>query len=433
MAYLIAKFTLLFLLASLLSFLLGRWWARRSFVDVTESYQSLTKSSASDDGLWKSLWKRLDGIDSNMGLSVRNELSAIPAPPTVDLSGLQGQLDAVSKRIDGIRIPEAQETDLSAVLSRIDAVSKRIDGIRIPEPRQTDLSGVLSKLDAVSTRVDGIRIPDQRETDLSGLESQMEYVHNKLGAIRIPDAPRMPDLAPMTSRIASLETAIKNIPRPQAQPDVDLGPVTSRLNMLEQAVKAIPKPERQTPISLDGVNKRLDSVERSIRDFPKPVTVDLRPLSTRLTEVDQRIRRIKPAADVNIQPIERRLSAIEIELKKFRSVRVAAPAPTRKVERKKSVPRPKKAKRTSGPRLFTSATHGKKDDLKRISGVGPKLERLLNKNGVYYFWQVSEWSKKDIDVVDARLQVFKGRISRDNWVSQAKTLKRGEGAAKAPR
>ena len=61
---------------------------------------------------------------------------------------------------------------------------------------------------------------------------------------------------------------------------------------------------------------------------------------------------------------------------------------------------------------------GRKDDLKRIKGVGDKLERVLNGLGVYYFRQIAAFSATDIAWVDSKLK-FKGRIIRDRWVPQA--------------
>jgi len=84
-------------------------------------------------------------------------------------------------------------------------------------------------------------------------------------------------------------------------------------------------------------------------------------------------------------------------------------------------------------KLFGAAVHGAKDDLKRISGVGPKLEGLLNKNGVYYFWQVASWDAADILFMDEQLDAFKGRIERDEWAKQAEKLRREPGAAQEPR
>ena len=80
------------------------------------------------------------------------------------------------------------------------------------------------------------------------------------------------------------------------------------------------------------------------------------------------------------------------------------------------------AVRRDSPRLLKSASFGRKDDLKRISGVGPKLERLLNRTGVWYFWQVAEWSARDVRDMDKLLKAFKGRIHRDKWVRQARRL-----------
>lgn len=73
------------------------------------------------------------------------------------------------------------------------------------------------------------------------------------------------------------------------------------------------------------------------------------------------------------------------------------------------------------PEMLKEARAGGADDLKKISGVGPKLEGVLNDLGVYHFDQVAGWSKKDIQWVDDRLK-FKGRIERDEWIKQAKAL-----------
>jgi NADH-quinone oxidoreductase subunit E len=68
------------------------------------------------------------------------------------------------------------------------------------------------------------------------------------------------------------------------------------------------------------------------------------------------------------------------------------------------------------------ARDGTPDDLKAISGVGPKLETLLNSLGVYHFDQIASWSEAEIAWVDENLEGFKGRVSRDEWVRQAKEL-----------
>ena len=73
------------------------------------------------------------------------------------------------------------------------------------------------------------------------------------------------------------------------------------------------------------------------------------------------------------------------------------------------------------PELLTAARAGVPDDLKRIVGVGPKLETVLNDLGFWHFDQIAAWGPAEIAWVDARIP-FKGRIIRDDWVAQARAL-----------
>jgi len=71
--------------------------------------------------------------------------------------------------------------------------------------------------------------------------------------------------------------------------------------------------------------------------------------------------------------------------------------------------------------LLTEARGGVADDLKKISGVGPKLEGVLHENGVFHFDQIAAWDEAGIAYMDDQLS-FKGRIARDNWIEQAAAL-----------
>ena len=74
----------------------------------------------------------------------------------------------------------------------------------------------------------------------------------------------------------------------------------------------------------------------------------------------------------------------------------------------------------SGPR------GGRADDLKKIRGVGPKLEGMMNGMGYYHYDQVANWSDEEVAWVDGNIEGFPGRVTRDNWVPQAKMLASGE-------
>ena len=64
------------------------------------------------------------------------------------------------------------------------------------------------------------------------------------------------------------------------------------------------------------------------------------------------------------------------------------------------------------------------DDLKLISGVGPKIEQTLHELGIFTFKQVAAWKKAERDWVDGYLS-FHGRSEREDWMKQAKALAKG--------
>jgi len=100
-----------------------------------------------------------------------------------------------------------------------------------------------------------------------------------------------------------------------------------------------------------------------------------------------------------------------------------------KAEPKEDKAEPKKAeaKKAEPKKAAPKATAKKEasDDLKKLSGVGPVLEKKLNEAGVTSFKQIAGWKKKDIEEMDEKLD-FKGRIEREDWVAQAKELAKGE-------
>ena len=99
-------------------------------------------------------------------------------------------------------------------------------------------------------------------------------------------------------------------------------------------------------------------------------------------------------------------------------------APSRVAEAKADQPEGT-ATAESRPLLLKDPRSGKGDDLKLIWGVGPKLEKMLNDMGVWHFDQIASWGEAEIKWVDQRLQGFKGRALRDEWVKQAKKLVTG--------
>ncbi|WP_317057769.1 NADH-quinone oxidoreductase subunit NuoE [Roseovarius rhodophyticola] len=106
----------------------------------------------------------------------------------------------------------------------------------------------------------------------------------------------------------------------------------------------------------------------------------------------------------------------------------AKPAPAPKEPAKKAAPKAKAAAPAAQkkPEMLKEAREGGADDLKMIKGVGPKLAAMLNGMGVFHFDQIASWGAEEVAWADDNLEGFKGRVSRDDWVGQAKKLAAGE-------
>ena len=110
----------------------------------------------------------------------------------------------------------------------------------------------------------------------------------------------------------------------------------------------------------------------------------------------------------------------------------APKAESPKAETPKAAPKPAAKAKTEDaaqegtrPTGLDGARDGAGDDLKMIKGVGPALEKLLNELGFYHFDQVAAWTADEVAWVDQNLKGFKGRVSRDGWVDQARVLAEG--------
>ncbi len=68
-----------------------------------------------------------------------------------------------------------------------------------------------------------------------------------------------------------------------------------------------------------------------------------------------------------------------------------------------------------------SAPRGAPDDLTKLNGVGPQLEKKLNEAGIFHYWQLAAMQPENVAKIDAEVKL-NGRIARDGWVAQARAM-----------
>ena len=97
------------------------------------------------------------------------------------------------------------------------------------------------------------------------------------------------------------------------------------------------------------------------------------------------------------------------------AVRSAAKRPAKTREAKPASDARTKKSAVRKPKVTTAG------DLKQIAGIGPKLEKVLNGQGISSISQIAAWTDADVAKFDDALGLD-GRIRRDDWVGQARKL-----------
>lgn len=74
------------------------------------------------------------------------------------------------------------------------------------------------------------------------------------------------------------------------------------------------------------------------------------------------------------------------------------------------------------PQALAAARASGADPLQAIEGVGPAMEKLCHELGIFHFDQIAAWGAPEVAWMDANLKGFRGRVTRDKWVAQAKLI-----------
>jgi len=427
--WLLFQMLFLMLLSAVGGYFLRKWIERSKYKDVTVSYsKALAKHEATKNefanlntqylslqndveskldgvlGRFSPIEDKLNGVDMSAKLAdvdkkmqaIQTQIASFPKPKVTDLSPVLGAISdikipevqapdfkPVMDAISSIRIPEAKAVDLTPVL-------QAIDNIRIPEQNETDLSPVL-------TAIDNISIPKPEQTDL-------DPVLNAIHSIRIPEKKELNTLP--------LMTAIRNIKIPE-QKDPNLTPVLD-------AISKIRIPEAK-PTDLGPTLTAIRNIK-----IPDNKPTDVKPVMDAIKQI-----RIPEPKQTDLSPLVKEIKALKAELKKRPTEKKVVKTVIKKVSSQENKDVIANRLGSRGNRLRRAA-FGKPDDLKVISGVGPKLEKMLHGIGVYYYWQVADWTKADVQEADDLLDAFKGRIERDDWVKQAGKLAKLVASAKRP-
>ena len=255
-------------------------------------------------------------------------------------------------------------------MREVATLTAEADRLRAAAPTGVLPSALATRLELLARMMEELKArptAGSAAADLHRLLERQEALQGTVSELARRPAPTPPalDLTPMVQKLERLQG--------------DGDELTSKLASVTAALTALRAPD------LSGLERRLDAVADRVEELarrPAPA-VDLGPLRAF-------------AGAVDLSGVERRLDALAQEL--------AA-----------SQIRPASLRATQAP-----PPREERDNLILIHGVGPVLQRLLHRMGVYRFEQVMHWGAEDVAAVTARLPSFKGRIEREGWVESAR-------------
>ncbi|MBA5873083.1 MAG: hypothetical protein GDA66_00835 [Nitrospira sp. CR1.2] len=169
-----------------------------------------------------------------------------------------------------------------------------------------------------------------------------------------------------------------------------------------------------------------ETVEQRDQDIQRLRTT-VEELEVFRSEVEKKDIALREAEERRVMDVSEREEEIAALRKRLVEYRVAQ----RHMTQAKSVG-------TTAPDTHTNSAAGRatgkhrttqKDDLKQIHGIGPVMERVLNRMGMFTFRQIAEWKDQDVEQMASELNTFPDRIRHDNWIAGAKEqhfLKYGE-------
>ena len=410
------------------------------------------------------LGSQLDGVDTRLN-QIERAITGFTLPET-DLGPLESKLDRLESRLSDLAssVSDLRSTEIGPLDGRFGKLEESLAGIKVPEVDlgplhsglarldltiagldrpQTDLGPIQTRLTEFETRISllGDRLEAAQKRDFEKLSSEITGVASGVSGIE------MPDLGSIYQRLVSVEHAIASF----TIPEPNMTPLYERLAALEESLAAVRTNLPGTP-DLSLVERRIASLQEAFLTQTPP---DLTPVLNAVQSIE---------GNLDLEAMENRLNAIEYGLAAIHHTLRARPdagaSRTEREPRARTAPAarttPSIERRASPPgtpapppsrdidpinaarreddeaNLLVEAAFGDADELERINGVGPMLCELLHEIGVFYFWQVAEWSAKDVDWVDEKLMHFKGRIQRDKWVSQAQQLAALPDSAKRP-
>ena len=246
--------------------------------------------------------------------------------------------------------------------------------------------------------------------------------------------PKDAEIAHLRSRIGELEPFVERSRRLEREQEQERTRAAATLHSKEQELAAERLRLQETETELDRLRNQtqenLTRFEATLHDRDAQIQrlrATVEELNMFRGEVEKKDIALREAEERRVMDVSEREEEIGALRKRLVEYRAA--------QRPGTPPKSTGSAESIAHSAPATGRHGgkvrphQKDDLKQIHGIGPVMERVLNRMGMFTFRQIAEWNERDVEHMASELNTFPDRIRHDNWVAGAKEqhfLKYGE-------
>jgi len=437
--------------------------ARTDKEQFTAEITTLRTRVRDHDSLQKNLAKKDEQIEKLQASQKANSEQS-----KADIAKLQASLNAMQKEAaDSKKLSDRQLEALqkSSAKTQADAERKLAEAkaqIDRLSPLQKQLKSQESEVARLSAKMKSS--DDKYQKDLSDLRARLQTAEKLRAEVSSRDKQlerlqRQIDTAQKEN--ADNKNLVASLKRDVSGKQSEIGKLNSKAEKLLAAEKELSDARKANTANskeLEQAGRRLKTLEDNSARNQAANDSKLKALKADLASAQGDIRKYRPfeskvsVHEKTIADLKAQLAAQKAEAKQLaglqkqldRSVQQHGSDVAKKdasiarlqaeiaklKARPKPAPKPKAvAPKKPAPKPERRTADGKKtprkdgmDDLKLIFGIGPKIEKMLNKNGINRFEDIAVWKQTDIDKYADMLEGFSDRIERDEWVLSAQQL-----------
>ena len=406
--------------------------------------------------------------ETRSGLETKlNESDAELKSKTSSLESLKSELQAATEKAENSNDSTAStaelenarrrltdlESQLQAKSSRLEQTESELESLRSEiESAESAMTKSDSKLQEVSRLKSDL---ESFSSEKSRLEENMSKLQVELAETKAAQQVVNDQTAELKVKLSSSEARNEHLAKSLEEKTATENALTTIRSQLDEAKLETMKARQQLEVETTGFQSRLAAEQQLVSSRGEEttrMTAEIDQLKIQLSDSQKRLESEQSMKAELSQELERQRGSIEALKAKLESADAISAVNQQlqdalnRQERRlnelensqlgslgriesliASHPKPSTAKSGQSAKTKKAKNSGKSntkagDKLTKINGIGPVLEKRLNKLGINSLRQIAKWTKADVQKWESKLDWTS--IARDGWVEQAKQLSR---------